>query len=56
MHSAQNMVGECKANYDVSLFRRYFRMSKHTKPGFIKTAMLKFAVACELKMGVVVYA
>lgn len=56
MHRANNMVGEIvTASYNVSLVKRYFRMSKHVKPGFIKKAMLTLTTAFELRTGVVLY-
>lgn len=56
MHNAKYMVGECKANYNVSLVKRYFRMSKHSKPGMFKKALINFVAALEVKVGVTVYA
>lgn len=55
MHRAKNMVGEMTANYDVSLFKRYFRMSKHVKPGFIRKSIIVVTAALEMRVGVLLY-
>lgn len=55
MHSAKNMVGELRANYSVGLIKRYFRLSKHQKPGRIKRAALGMMLALELRAGVFAY-
>lgn len=51
MHSAKNMVGSITANYDVSLWKRYFRVSNHKKAGFIR----KTIGSLELLVGVFAY-
>lgn len=57
MHYAKNMVGELViANYDVSVWKRYFRFSKHRQPGRIMKAVVGFVTALEVKVGVLVYA
>lgn len=56
MHYAKNMVGAITAQYDVSLVKRYFRLSKHRKPGRIKKATLGTMLAIELLVGVFAYA
>lgn len=56
MHNAHNMVGECKANYNVPLWKRYVRMSKHSKPGWFKKTLVGLVTVLEVKLGVTVYA
>lgn len=56
MHHAKNMVGELKASYSTSLWKRYFRVAKHNKPGRIKKAIIGAVMALELKVGVIAYA
>lgn len=56
MHYAKNMVGAATANYDVSIWKRYFRLSKHKQPGRIMKAIVGFVTAAEIGLGVTVYA
>lgn len=55
MHYAKNMVGAVLATYDVPVWKRYFRMSKHQKPGRIKRVALGVMLALELRAGVFAY-
>ena len=55
MHNAKNMVGELKAARNAPLWKRYFRMSKHSKPGFFKKSLVGFVTALEVGIGVTVY-
>lgn len=52
MHYAWNMVGAVESNYKTSLFRRYFRLSKHRRPGRITKSILITLTALELRIGV----
>lgn len=56
MHTSKNMVGEMKANYNVSLWKRYFRLSKHRKPGRITKSVMGAIIALEIMAGVFAYA
>lgn len=61
MHSIKfherHLVGTpMTANYDKPLWQRYFRVSKHSKPGWFKKAVINTVMAIELKVGVVAYA
>lgn len=56
MHYAKNMVGEVKATYAAPMWKRYFRVAKHNKPGRIKKAIIGAVMALELKVGVIAYA
>lgn len=57
MHSAKNMVGELvTSQYDVSLFRRYFRLPKHKQHGRIMKSVIGFVTALEVQVGVLLYA
>lgn len=56
MHHANNMVGEIRAAHSASLWRRYFRISKHRKPGKLTKTILGMVAAVELKVGVLAYA
>lgn len=51
MHYAKNMVGAAPANQDAPLWKRYFRLSNHKKPGRIKRAF----GTLELLVGVFAY-
>lgn len=55
MHHAKNMVGEQRANYDVSLWRRYFRRSRHNKPGSIRNSVHAMISAISIPVGVLIY-
>lgn len=56
MHYAKNMVGALESNYDVSIFRRYFRFSKHRRPGRVVKSFISTLIAVELMLGVFAYA
>lgn len=61
MHSIKfrerHLVGQSvTAVRDASLWSRYFRMSKHVKPGWFKKAVVGLVMTVELKVGVVAYA
>lgn len=51
MHDEKYMVGARPANYNVPLWKRYFRMSNHKKPGFIR----KTFSSLEILVGVFAY-
>lgn len=55
MHRARNMVGELRASHNVSVWKRYLRMSKHRQPGSVMKTIVNLVVAIEVKLGVVVY-
>lgn len=55
MHRAMNMVGERRPHYDVSVWKRYLRLSKHRQPGSIMKAVVGLVAVIEMKLGVIVY-